>query len=250
MSLKQECDLWDCCRHGTDCWGPKVVRPNRMHYRVPYVGPAYVSWRILLVGMNGRDDGSIAAEFRGMAEIIRTFRSGRRDSATGAPPCFGQATGMSGLPLVPRATLSRALSVPPSPMLTQSGTVRDQPQRRSTGCSGWLPERGSRLEVPRLVSRCETSGDGPQWRLSESPGRMTLTDRPACLRPAHGGRKQAGDGLDRECRFTGDERARARTTPCPWRWPSGPPPRGERRRTCCIFRSSAANPVRPQSRWR
>jgi len=79
MSLKQECDLWDCCRHGTDCWGPKVVRPNRMHYRVPYVGPAYVSRRILLVGMNGRDDGSIAAEFRGMAEIIRTFRSGSRD---------------------------------------------------------------------------------------------------------------------------------------------------------------------------
>lgn len=72
-------DLWDCCPCGARCWGVRVVRPPSPHHaRVPYVGPRYLERRILIVGMNSRDDGEYDVAFRGMADMLESFRGGRR----------------------------------------------------------------------------------------------------------------------------------------------------------------------------
>jgi hypothetical protein len=77
--LAPQTDLWDCCPLAADCWRPGVIRPPTPHqYRVPYVGPQYMSRGIVLVGMNSRDDGLSDVAFRGMADMLASFRSGRR----------------------------------------------------------------------------------------------------------------------------------------------------------------------------
>jgi hypothetical protein len=45
---------------------------------VPFVGPGYPRRRIVIVGMNTRDDGGIAEHFIGMRAIMEALRSGRR----------------------------------------------------------------------------------------------------------------------------------------------------------------------------
>src|SRR5581483_1066425 len=75
-TLARDCDLWECCRHGEDCWRGAAARPQRMHYRAPYVGPKYLDRRILIVGMNSRDDGRFDSEFHATAEVLKCFRSG------------------------------------------------------------------------------------------------------------------------------------------------------------------------------
>ena len=77
--LAPERQLWGCCPHGADCWRAGVERPPVMHFRVPYVGPAYPSRRILLIAMNARDDGVVENEFRDVARVAERFRSGNSD---------------------------------------------------------------------------------------------------------------------------------------------------------------------------
>ncbi len=77
--FKPDKDLWDCCPNAAECWHSKVEKPEAPHrYRIPYVGPRYLSSGVLIVGMNSRDDGKSDAAFRGMAEYRTTLHSGRR----------------------------------------------------------------------------------------------------------------------------------------------------------------------------
>ncbi len=70
-------DLWDCCPHGSQCWRRPQKPPPPHRFRVPFVGPRYQSRRILLVGMNSRDDGMHLEEFKTMAGVLVSLRDGR-----------------------------------------------------------------------------------------------------------------------------------------------------------------------------
>jgi hypothetical protein len=77
--LAPEEQIWDCCPKGADCWRTGVKRPVTMHARVPYVGPRYPSGRVLLIAMNGRNDGGVDSELREVPTIAGRFANGLSD---------------------------------------------------------------------------------------------------------------------------------------------------------------------------
>jgi hypothetical protein len=77
-ALGRDCDLWDCCRNGEQCWKHAAAKPHQMHYRAPFVGPRYRERGICIVGMNSRDDGKLDSEYLAAAAVLELFRSGQR----------------------------------------------------------------------------------------------------------------------------------------------------------------------------
>lgn len=148
-SVDADGPLWKTCRNCDECWR-RVGRdrfPERMQPRLPWIGPRYPQRRILLVGINSRDDGDSLAEVDAIGWILDGLRAGRRQVGGRSSFHFRAAAAADA---VARSQDGRPLDVAPEPRQVADallGIARVQ----AVQCA---PLGGRRGPTPEMVAKC------------------------------------------------------------------------------------------------
>jgi hypothetical protein len=126
-----------------------------MQPRLPWIGPKYSQRRILLLGINSRDDGNVLAEIDAINWILPALRGGRRQTGGRSSFHFRAAAAADA---VARSQDGRPLDAEPAPEQVADALLAIA-RVQAVQCS---PPGGRRGPTPEMIGNCPPRLLGPQ----------------------------------------------------------------------------------------